>query len=111
MKPYLERMKGKTFNQKKYEQLDYNKLRKIFNWLRKFRESIEWLQYVRICREFEHDEILKYRVQGLTDLTEYRAFFKKRKAARRIWNGTFPQEIKNKSKNKSRTIGKESVVT
>lgn len=109
MKPYLERMKGRTFNQKKYIKLKYNKIRKIFNWLKSIHESVEWMDFVRICREFEHNDILKYQIQGLTDLTEYRAFFKKRKAIRRLWNVSFPQEIRNESKKSSKKFRKESV--
>ena len=110
MKPYLERMKGRTFNQKKYENLNYAKLRKVFNWLRNFQEGAEWWYYVQICKEFKHEEILRYKFQNLTDLSEYRAFFKKRKAVRKLWNETFPQEIKNGLKKKSGTVtGKTSI--
>ena len=111
MEPYLERMKGRTFNQKKYDQLDYNKLKKVFYWLRFVQESTEWWYYVQICKEFKHEEILKYKFQRLTDLPEYRAFFKKRKIARRFWNVTFPQEIKNESKRKSETVTRKTPIS
>ena len=108
MKPYLDRMKGRTFNQKKYEQLNHGQLKKVFNWLRNFQETVEWIKFIQICKEFVHNDILTYQIQSITGLSEYRAFFKKRKAVRKIWNSTFPQEIRNESKKTSKTIRKES---
>lgn len=98
--PYRKRFNGLVFCEKKYGNLTHAELLRVFKWLKKFQESETWIKFTQICKEFKTGQDLHYRINGLTHLSEYQAYFKKRKAVRALWNVTFPEEIRNPRKSK-----------